>query len=138
MKPVIELTYTSVAADSVGSEEMLQIIELSVKNNIRDDLTGFLIFADNRFFQLIEGTESAIDNLLSKLRDDKRHSDIEILNRRAVEGRTFPKWKMKRVIPSAKFHGFPLDIPGFEKLSMHPRRAVAEFLKPAGLSSAAS
>ena len=96
-REMIELIYISRASISLASDEIFKIIETSARNNLRDDLTGFLIYADNRFFQVVEGPLASIDALMDRLKSDARHSSIEVLSRREMEARSFPRWRMERV-----------------------------------------
>lgn len=94
---MIEVAYISEASSSLAPDEVFKIIETSARNNLRDDLTGFLIFADNRFFQVVEGPAVSIDALMNRLKSDARHSSIEIISRRDIDQRSFPRWRMERV-----------------------------------------
>lgn len=94
---MIRITYVSTPTPSVGAEELFQIIEVSSRNNMRDGLTGFLVFARDRFFQLVEGPEAAIDDLLARLARDRRHDALKVLSREPIAARSFPRWQMKRL-----------------------------------------
>ena len=82
---MLQLAYVSRASSVLAPDDVFKIIETSARNNSRDDLTGFLIFAENRFFQVVEGSRSAIDALLSRLGEDTRHSQIEILSQTGLD-----------------------------------------------------
>ncbi len=90
--------YCSKAAADTHTADVFQIIEVSERNNPDRAITGFLICNDNRFFQLIEGPESALTTLLETLRKDPRHHSIEILDQGAAAERMFPDWSMKQLI----------------------------------------
>ena len=94
---MIQLAYSSDARGNLASNEIFEIIETSSRNNLRDDLTGMLIFANDRFFQIIEGEAAAIDNLMARLEADPRHHSIEVLHRQDIGERSFPRWRMERV-----------------------------------------
>lgn len=94
---MIQLAYTSSAAESLGSGDVFKIIETSARNNANAQLTGFLIYANSQFFQLIEGPPSAMDDLLRRLKHDPRHHSIEVVHRANVAIRSFPNWSMKRI-----------------------------------------
>lgn len=126
---MIQITYTSIAASILASEEVFRIIETSAKNNMRDDLTGFLVFSENRFFQYVEGPEDAVDALLEKLEHDRRHHSIRILKRAEIEERVFPRWKMKRLVTGSNWHTLAETGPEFVKAPPAIKTAVAEFLK---------
>ncbi len=90
--------YCSKAAADTDTADVFQIIEVSERNNPDRAITGFLICNNNRFFQLIEGPESAVATLLETLRKDPRHHSIEILDQDAAAERMFPDWSMKQLI----------------------------------------
>lgn len=92
-----QLIYVSEARPGLGSAEVFRIIEQSARNNPCAEITGFLILADDRFLQLIEGPLLALETLIATLRSDPRHHSLEILSRRPVNERSFPRWRMKRV-----------------------------------------
>ena len=94
---MIQVTYVSVARSTLEADELFKIIEVSSRNNSRDDLTGFLVFSKNKFFQLIEGPDQQLYGLLSRINADPRHSEIQILSRTTVATRAFPRWHMKRL-----------------------------------------
>ena len=126
---MIRITYTSEAASILTSDEVFRIIETSAKNNMRDDLTGFLVFSGNRFFQYVEGPEDAIDALLEKLEDDRRHDSIRILDRAEIEERVFPRWKMKRLMPGSDWQSLAQTGPEFGKAPPAVKSAVMQFLE---------
>ncbi|GMN01318.1 BLUF domain-containing protein [Erythrobacter sp. MTPC3] len=125
---MIQLTYTSQAAQELTSGDIFKIIETSSRNNLRDELTGFLIYSGDSFFQLIEGPEVSIDALFDRISGDPRHKQVNILSRKQVEERAFPKWRMKRVSPKSVSVGDPIE--GLDSAPHYVRRAVAEFLNP--------
>lgn len=126
---MIEITYTSEAASSMAPDDIFNIIETSARNNLQDDLTGFLIFSKGRFFQLIEGPESSIDALFARLSNDPRHENVFILTRKEIKQRSFPKWQMKRLSSAAQSH--TAQITGLSRAPAYVQAAVADFLKPA-------
>lgn len=92
-----QLIYVSEANRDLRSDEVFRIIEQSSRNNPCADITGFLIFADGHFLQLIEGPLQALETLVETLRKDPRHHSIQVLARRPIHERSFPRWRMKRV-----------------------------------------
>ena len=135
---MIQVAYVSRASSSLASDEIFNIIETSANNNLRDDLTGFLIFSDNRFFQVVEGSEASIESLLSRLGSDRRHSDIEILSRIEVEERSFPNWRMKRLKPDAQLISSANSGSGIGDFPRHLKHFVEQFLSNSAPSIAAA
>ena len=129
---MIQVTYTSESAGAMASGDVFRIIEISAKNNAENGLSGFLIYLDGRFFQLLEGPEQAVDALLAKLAEDHRHTSIKIVTRDPLDERTFPNWKMKRLVPGRSRHSIVHDVPEFRFASSQVKRSLDEFLNPAG------
>lgn len=91
------LTYTSRASLDLGDEDLAAIHQTARHLNALDGITGLLLFDGSRFLQIIEGAEDAIDNLVERLRMDRRHSAFELRDERYLERRSFPDWSMELV-----------------------------------------
>jgi hypothetical protein len=97
------LTYTSRARLDLTDEDLNDIHQTARHLNALDGVTGLLLFDGSRFLQIIEGSETAIDNLVERLRMDRRHSAFEIRDQRPVERRSFPDWSMELLRVSAGY-----------------------------------
>lgn len=90
-----QLVYVSTDTGSITNAiRAAGILAEARRNNARDDITGVLTFCDGRFIQILEGDTAQLENLLSRLRVDPRHRDLEILARRDISHRDFPRWDM--------------------------------------------
>lgn len=49
------------------------------------------------FLQIIEGGESAVEDLAKRIMADPRHTDFEVRDRRTLAARFFPHWTMFRI-----------------------------------------
>jgi hypothetical protein len=97
------VTYTSLARLDLTGADLADIHATGRRLNALDGVTGLLIFNGTRFVQVIEGGESAIDDLVERLRADDRHSAFEIRDERIVAERAFPDWSMELVTVSARY-----------------------------------
>ena len=97
------LTYTSLASLDLTARDLEDIHRSAVELNALDGITGLLVFNGTRFLQVIEGADSAIEDLLERLRRDRRHSGVEVRDERRVEARSFPDWSMELVRVSASY-----------------------------------
>jgi hypothetical protein len=97
------IAYTSRARLDLGDDELQDIHRTARELNALDGITGLLAFDGSRFLQIIEGAEDAIDNLVRRLRNDRRHSAFEIRDERFVEERSFHEWSMELVLVSAGY-----------------------------------
>lgn len=89
--------YVSKARADLADSDFNSIYQSARHLNALDGVTGVLVYNGRHFLQIIEGAESAIDELLERLRNDPRHSNIRICDQRFVEARSFPNWSMEWV-----------------------------------------
>ena len=74
--------------------QMSDILAEARPRNAELGVTGVLTAVNGAFVQIIEGPAGGIDALMAKLRRDRRHTDLKVLNQRAVMGRDFADWDM--------------------------------------------
>lgn len=91
---MLSVTYVSVADPLISDEDIAAILVAARRNNIRDELTGALVYNGHNFLQLLEGPDERIDACLSVIRDDPRHNGMVEVRRRAIETRDFGEWAM--------------------------------------------
>ena len=97
------IAYTSLARLDLTAQDLADIHASARRLNALDGITGLLVFNGKRFLQIIEGAESAIDDLVDRLRADPRHSAFEIRDERIVAERAFPDWSMELVRVSTRY-----------------------------------
>lgn len=97
------LTYTSLARLDLTAGDLEAIHRTARECNALDGISGMLVFNGTHFLQIIEGDPRAIDELVERLRRDRRHSGFEIRDERQVEERSFPDWSMELVRVSASY-----------------------------------
>jgi class 3 adenylate cyclase len=92
------LTYISKVSRPLSVEEIQQLGEVSVRNNLRDEITGVLLYLSGIFFQVFEGEEEHVELLFAKIQLDERHKDMLCLKTEYnIMGRQFPNWGMKTI-----------------------------------------
>lgn len=91
-----QIVYISRASEAVTAAALFRIIEVSARNNLGREVTGFLIATQGDFLQLVEGPSQRLDELMRDLALDPRHRNIRLLLRENVQERQFPNWRMKR------------------------------------------
>ena len=64
-------------------------------NNDKNDITGALFCRDDLYLQYLEGPEKEIDLTFSKITEDDRHTEIQLLKSGISTRRLFAKWAMK-------------------------------------------
>lgn len=92
---VTRLLYVSTSTAGVSSGlAMSDILSDARPANSRDGITGVLTVVGGRFIQLIEGTDVALDGLMTRLLKDHRHTDLTVLTRERNVARQFGDWDM--------------------------------------------
>jgi len=95
-----EIIYESTAAKGLSSEEVFRIVYRSKQSNIRNGLSGFLVYSQGRFLQLLEGDDLALRKTLNVIEQDLRHRDFRVISERPINAPSFPDWHMRRVADS--------------------------------------
>ena len=96
------LTYTSLARLDINDTDLRDILTDARDLNAIDGITGMLIFNGTRFLQMLEGSPKAIDDLVERLRRDRRHSSLEIREDRPIDVPSFAGWSMELVKVQSK------------------------------------
>ena len=77
---------------------MQDILKTARRCNPVHGITGMLVFGSGIFFQWLEGPRPAVQQLMTNLRQDPRHSAVvELSAEEEVRERLFPTWDMERV-----------------------------------------
>jgi hypothetical protein len=98
---LVQLVYHSrpTIADAVGErlKEFRAIHSTAVTVNRRNNISGFLVFTKTHFIQVLEGDRQTVMATFERIRKDKRHSDIALLDVIPCPARVFPNWAMGAV-----------------------------------------
>ena len=136
---LIHLIYVSSATAACDAAELEKILVASARNNAPLQLTGMLLYAQGNFMQVLEGEEAAIDQIYSRIVKDPRHTDVFVIEREAIEQRSFDQWSMGfRRLGATEALAHPAYAPFFErgfdaaKIGAHPGLAL-DMLKEFGL-----
>ena len=97
------VTYTSLARLDLQTSDLEDIHRTAREANVLEGITGLLVFNGTHFLQIIEGSETAIEELVERLRKDPRHTGFEVRDKRKVEARSFPDWSMELVRVNASY-----------------------------------
>lgn len=95
MTDLVRIVYMSTAVTNLTLAELEVLEALSRRNNARDGITGALLHVERSFLQVIEGSRAALDDLLGRLRRDRKHYNLTILEHRGIPHRLFPDWTME-------------------------------------------
>jgi len=72
-----------------------EIVRVARKNNAQSKITGALSYRNGHYIQILEGEELAVDQLFSKVSNDRRHEEVTVLINQSIVKRSFPDWDMK-------------------------------------------
>ena len=107
------IVYVSQASNPFSQEELASLLTHSRGRNSDDEITGLLIyrfkkdFNRGNFVQVLEGPESAIDDVWERISNDSRHHTIVVIEEDSIEERMFADWSMGfRNIDDADLRGF--------------------------------
>ena len=89
-----QVIYVSEKTDT-SSDSLTDIYDISQKNNSESGISGCLLIGSNSYLQLLEGPDSAVENLYSKIKMDRRHKKVKKLFEQHIEEKLFSSWSMK-------------------------------------------
>ena len=96
---MIQSTYISTPTRHLSTDDLMEILTVSRLNNANLGISGMLLFTGSEFIQILEGPEKIVEDLLVKIKNDPRHKDFRVLEKRKITSRDYADWTMgfKRV-----------------------------------------
>ncbi len=98
---LVQVVYESTATRPMSEADLRELLQTARAKNERLGVTGLLLYAGNRFLQVLEGPEPAVRTLYATIQADTRHTSIETLLTARPPKRTFPDWEMGLERPGA-------------------------------------
>jgi two-component system chemotaxis response regulator CheB len=97
------LLYVSRQALAPGCRDQAisKIVDVARARNVPKALTGALVCTSDHFAQLVEGPSAAVADLLRRIEQDDRHTDLTVLRMSAIAQRELPNWSMAYSGPSS-------------------------------------
>lgn len=92
--PFMQIVYESLASDSLGEEEVLNILRKSQVRNNQAHISGILLFRGQRFLQFLEGPPEQVEALYERIERDPRHHGLHVLSKTNGEKLLMPTWAM--------------------------------------------
>ena len=96
---IFQLLYRSEPTAVVTAETLEQIATVAQRQNEACGVTGFLLYRNQRFIQLLEGEHQAVTAIMTKIRSDRRHQNIQLLFAEDGRDRVCTGWHMRVVDP---------------------------------------
>jgi len=78
----------------MSPQELKELLKLARTHNRKTGITGFLMYQDMRFIQLIEGPDRSVYRLWENIRRDTRHTRITLNFLQKIDHRLFLDWSM--------------------------------------------
>lgn len=91
---LISLVYTSTASAPFRESALSHLLEECRALNTDRDVTGLLLYRDERFIQVLEGPADTVRQLAHRIGGDPRHHGMRILLDEELDARRFPDWTM--------------------------------------------
>jgi uncharacterized protein YdiU (UPF0061 family) len=91
------LIYASTALPGINFASLQQILSTAETKNLKKTITGALVYGSGYFLQILEGNRSDISALYNHISQDKRHSEVELLEVMPIQTRDFEQWSMRYV-----------------------------------------
>ena len=89
-----QITCISTVCGEKSPELLRDIQRQSQHRNVRDGLSGLLLFDGVRFLLILEGEANAVTATLERVRKDKRHLGLVLLAEKRIERAQFGSWAM--------------------------------------------
>ena len=98
MEQVYKLLYCSrnLLGGSLAEQEgeVQKILASSRRNNVREGVTGALLFNGEWFAQVLEGPLAKVEATFERIQRDPRHADVTVLESGVASCRVFADWSM--------------------------------------------
>lgn len=101
---MVQLVYASAAVERLLPDALQLLLAQSRSRNVKDDVTGMLLYHNGSFMQVLEGPASSVNPIFASIERDKRHTGIKTLLRHEIQRREFAAWSMAFVDFSMPFH----------------------------------
>lgn len=78
----------------MSQSELTQLAEHAKGYNFAQKVTGFLLYGNHTFFQIIEGTYPQVQSLYQKISTDNRHHQLQKIGEWCMPERQYSHWAM--------------------------------------------
>ena len=99
---IYQLIYVSSATETFTREKFLDMAFVMSSENTKAGITGMLVFKDGNFMEVLEGEESAVKALFSKIEQDTSHTLVSVIQEGEISTREYPSWAMNFYNPQTQ------------------------------------
>ena len=107
-----QVMYSSQATKPMTVAGLEEILADARAGNEARNVTGALVYVDGVFFQIIEGDEAVVRDLLANIERDSRHHSLKVFHQTEVEARAFEFWRMAYLSATAEQMSKWAELPG--------------------------
>lgn len=136
---MLSLVYVSSAVENMTNKELRELLEISRVNNLKNEITGMMLYKNGNFMQAMEGPDNVVRNLYRKVKADRRHRNVFKVFETNIEAREFGEWSMAlcnfNQTPEESTEGFsefscePLDSRAFRDTLTTAHKLLLSFRK---------
>lgn len=94
------LVYASTATSPFKEGDLQKLATFASKRNASDEITGYLFYRHEKFFQYLEGDEARVRALYESIGRDERHEIFREIELGEIDERQFSDWAMRYVTAS--------------------------------------
>ena len=91
---LFHLGYVSTEAIKFSDEALVALLSEARTANTDRDVTGLLLYREGSFYQVLEGSESAVMATFQDIEGDPRHKEVRVLFDGETDAREFADWQM--------------------------------------------
>ena len=91
---LFHLGYVSTEAIKFSDEALVALLGEARSANTERDVTGLLLYREGSFYQVLEGSESAVMATFRDIEGDPRHKEVRVLFDGETDAREFADWQM--------------------------------------------
>lgn len=91
---MLQIVYVSAAIAPLALEDLHHLLVLARAKNVIHRVTGMLLYDSGSFLQVLEGPDTAVEQIFAGIQRDPRHHQIKVLIRQPIDHREFPEWSM--------------------------------------------
>ena len=89
-----QIMYSSQATKPMTVTDLEKILTDARAGNQARNVTGVLVYVDGVFFQILEGDQAVVRNLMANIASDTRHQSVKVFYEAQVDVRAFDSWSM--------------------------------------------
>ncbi|PKD18880.1 hypothetical protein APR41_17305 [Salegentibacter salinarum] len=89
------ISYVSTANPALSETEIQEALDFSKDWNNNHNITGILLYSQGNFFQVLEGEEQLLKDLIDRIKTDERHQNVITI--------------FQKSIPNTQFDGYQAD-----------------------------